>query len=432
LYKMAAYGVQNGFSKCDDDIRELTKLIASLICGTSRKTVNLAKTELKRQQILKGANYLRKEINMDMVNQLVSNVNACITAAEAIASIRQDNEKLCGKLEESQQVLKEIKEALSNVADGTSKNAAEYQVKIFEALMDWRSAVSRYNCFTDDIVKLRGALDQAKEWQKLTATVRKQAKRNEDYYEYTEDMDDISFIVSAAGYAERTEGMREHLADFRKQTELIYSAEALRGELDKMQAEYNKTREEINNRLAEIKTESEETLIKYQNGEIDAISADVRVSTLEDEAADLNEQLKNVQEDFTYDAQDLKLRIRDAQSGSGIREKIAKNFEGFVNRLEAYRNTDPAMFVLLCSRINFNDVYDTMTGRLSDSEIEGVYVSVETIMRETEADRSRQKKNLKSFESIHDKMFAKRRQEERVLREEEEARRQKLREQRVA
>ncbi|MCM1236654.1 MAG: hypothetical protein NC489_41790, partial [Ruminococcus flavefaciens] len=254
LYRMAAYGVQNGFSKCDDDIRELTKLIASLICGTSRKTVNLSKTELKRQQILKGATYLRKEINMDMVNQLVSNVNACITAAEAIASIRKDNEKLCAKLEESQEVLREIKQALADVADGTSKNAAEYQVKIFEALMEWRAAVSRYNCFTDDIVKLRGALDVAKEWQKLTATVRKQAKRNEDYYEYSEDMDDISFIVSAAGYAERTEGMRDHLADFRKQTELIYSAEALRGELDKMQAEYNQTRESINNRLAEIKT----------------------------------------------------------------------------------------------------------------------------------------------------------------------------------
>ena len=426
LYEIAFYGVQNGFSKCGNDIYELTKLIASLISGTSRKTPNLAKIEEKRQQILKKANYLRKEIDMDMLNQLNGNLNACITAADSIISIRPDNQTLCDKLTESKKVLEEIKETLSHAADVTSKNAAENQVKIFEALMDWRDAVSRYNCYTDTVDGLRRALDAAREWQKLTATVRHNAKRNVDYYEYSENCDDISFIISAAKYAERTDGMRDHLNDFRNQTTKLYSAEALQGELDKMQKEYLAQRDSANARLAEIKEQTDSVLFAYQNGELDAVEADMKVADLDDEAADIEEQLKTAQEDFSYETQDLKSQIRDAQDGSRVRDKIAKNFEDFVKRIEAYRSTDPAMFVMLCERIDFNGVYDTLTGRLTDTQIDEVYITVETVIREAEEDIRRQRRNLTGFNTINDRMREKRRQEERILREQEAARRQRI------
>lgn len=429
LYTLTGFGIRYGFSKCEEDIRALTKLVASLIAGTSRKAVNLAKTEAKRQQILKGANYLKKEIDMDMLNQLTDNLNDCIAAAEAISIIRKDNEPLCQKLSESKETLEKIKETLSNVADATSTAAAEYQVKIFEALMDWREAVSRYNCYTDTVEGLKGALKEAEEWCKLTSTVRHTAKRGKDYYEYGENFDDIGYIISAARYAERTEGMRGHLNDFRAQTDLLYSVSSLQEELEKAQSEFIAKREQINNRLAEIKEETDATLFKYQNGEIDAVIADMKVADLDSEAAELDEELQNAQEDFGYEQQDLKIQLRDAQDGSRIRDKIAKNFEGFVNRLEAYRNTDPAMFVMLCSRIDFNGVYDTLTGRLTDKDIDEVYVKVETVIRETEEDLKRQRKNLVGFNAINDRMRENRRAEERVLREQEEERRRKLKEQ---
>ena len=353
MYTLAAYGVNYGFGKCDEDIKDLSKLIASLVAGTSRKTVNLVKTEAKRQQILKGANYLKKEIDMDIVNQLNGNLNACIDAADAIATIRRDNASLCAKLEESKSVLEEIKETLSHVADASSKTAAEYQVKIFEALMDWREAVSRYNCYSDTVDGLKGALKEAKEWQKLTSTVRHKAKRGVDYYEYRDDMDDVGLIIRAAKFAERTDGMRDHLNDFRNQTALLYSAEALQGELEKAQKEYLDERNSINARLGEIKEETDSLLISYQNGEIDAVTADMKVGDLDDEAADLQERLSNIQEDFEYESKDLKVQIRDAQDGSRVRDKIAKNFEDFVKKIEAYRNTDPAMFVILWTSTAF-------------------------------------------------------------------------------
>lgn len=425
MYTLAAYGVNYGFGKCDEDIKDLSKLIASLVAGTSRKTVNLVKTEAKRQQILKGANYLKKEIDMDIVNQLNGNLNACIDAADAIATIRRDNASLCAKLEESKSVLEEIKETLSHVADASSKTAAEYQVKIFEALMDWREAVSRYNCYSDTVDGLKGALEEAKEWQKLTSTVRHKAKRGVDYYEYRDDMDDVGLIIRAAKFAERTDGMRDHLNDFRNQTALLYSAEALQGELEKAQKEYLDERNSINARLGEIKEETDSLLISYQNGEIDAVTADMKVGDLDDEAADLQERLANIQEDFEYESKDLKVQIRDAQDGSRVRDKIAKNFEDFVKKIEAYRNTDPAMFVILCERVDFNGVYDTLTGRLADKDIDEVYITVETVIRETEEDIRRQRKNLTGFNKINDKMREKRRQEERILREQEQARRER-------
>lgn len=426
LYDMAAYGVNYGFSKCEDDIKELIKLISSLIAGTSRKEVNLAKTDKKRVQIVNDAKYLRKEIDMDIINQLTGNLNDCITAADAIMSIRKDNETLCQKLADSKAVLEEIKEVLSHVADATSRNAAEYQVKIFEALMDWREAVSRYNCYSDTVEGLKKALEEAKEWQKLSATVRKNAKRGVDYYEYHDDCDDVGFIIHAAKFAERTDGMREHLADFRNQTNLLYSVEALQGELDRVQKEYLSERDRINNRLSEIKNETDSVLFAYQNGETDAVEADMKVADLDDEAADLEEQLKNLQEDYNYESQDLKLQLRDAQGGSRVRDKIAKNFEDFVKKIEAYRNTDPAMFVILCERIDFNGVYDTLTGRLSDKDIDEVYISVETVIREAEEDIRRQRRNLSGFNKINDRMRENRRKEEKILREQEDARRQRL------
>ncbi|MCM1545877.1 MAG: hypothetical protein NC033_02460 [Clostridiales bacterium] len=426
LYRMALYGVNYGFSKCEDDIKELIKLISSMIAGTSRKVVNLAKTDKKRVQIVNDAKYLKKEIDMDILNQLTGNLNDCISAADAIMTIRKDNETLCQKLADSKAALEEMKEVLSHVVDAQSKNAAEYQVKIFEALMDWREAVSRYNCYSDTVDGLKRALDVAKEWQKLSATVRKNAKRGVDYYEYKEDCDDVGFIIHAAKFAERTDGMREHLNDFRNQTTLLYSVEALQGELARVQNEYLSERDRINARLAEIKTETDSVLFSYQNGETDAVEADMKVADLEDEEADLNEQLKNLQEDYNYESQDLKLQLRDAQGGSRVRDKIAKNFEDFVKKIEAYRNTDPAMFVILCERIDFNGVYDTLTGRLSDKDIDEVYVSVETVIREAEEDIRRQRRNLSGFNKINDRMRENRRHEEKILREQEEARRQRL------
>lgn len=433
LYKIAAYGMQSGFSKAaEDDIKELTKLISSLIAGTSRKAVNLAQTEDRRQQILKKANYLRKEINMEMIEQLTANLNACVNAADSIMIIRKDNESLCAKLNESKEVLQEIKKTLSDVADATSKNAAEYQVAIFEALMDWRDAVSRYQCYTDTVDGLRGALDKAREWQKLTQSARHAAKMNVDFYEYHDDCDDISFIISAAKYAERTEGMRDHLNSFRTQTKQLYSVETLQTELTAVQEKFFAQRDQINNRLAEIKEETDKVLAAYQNGEMDAVAADVKVSDLDGEAADLQDELADAQEDFGYETDDLKAQIRDAQSGSKVRDKIAKNFEDFVKKIEAYRDTDPAMFVMLCSRIDFNGVYDTLSGRLTDKQIEEVYTAVETVIRETEEDVKRQRRNLTGFNAINDKARERRRQEERVLREQEAARRARLQERRAS
>ncbi len=430
LFKLTLFGVQYGFNKCGDEIYDLTKLLSSLIAGISRKEVNLARTEEKRLQIMKRANYLRKEINMDMVYQLTANLEDCVRAADSISIIRKDNASLCARLSESKEVLLKIKEALSNVADGTSKSAAEYQVKIFDALMTWRDAVSRYNCYTDTVEGLRDALKQAEEWGKLTATVRHGAKRNVDYYEYREDFDEINYIISAAKYAERTDGMREHLNDFRNQTAQIYGADTLKKELEKTQSDYLAERDRLNNRLEEIKRETDEILAKFQNGETDAVTADMKVSDLDGEAEDVKEELANAKEDFDYETEDIRAQIKDAQDGSRIREKIAGNFEKFVNRIEAYRNTDPAMFVMLCGRIDFNGVYDTLSGRLTDKQIDEVYVTVETVIRETEEDIKRQRKSLTGLNAINDKVRERRRQEERILAEQENARRERLKGQR--
>lgn len=432
LFTIASYGVQNGFGSCRDEIRDLTDLVAKLLNGTKRVNVNFDKTEKKRQQILKHATYLRKEMNMDMMNQLTGNLDACISAAEAIITIRSDDPTLCGKLEESKQVLTEIKTALGDVVDVTSRDAAEYQARIFEALMDWRESVCRYNCYSDTVDGLKGALEKAKEWQKLSATARNRAKPNEDYYVYDEKYDEISYITSAAKYAERTSGLHRRLADFNKQTEYLYSVEARKSELENLRREYLDNRGKITSRLAEIKNETNSLLIQYQNGELDAVTADVKVGELDEEAAELNEQLKELDEDYEYDYRDLSEEVKNNGDDAKVRNKLAKSFETFIKKIEAYRDTDPAMFVMLCSRINFNDVNDTLAGKLSADQVDEVFITVDTIIRQTEEDIKKQRKNLVGFNSINFARRERRREEERVLREQERERRESERERRAA
>lgn len=432
LFEIVTYSVQNGFSKSADEIKELTKLIASLIAGTSRKQINLAKTEEKRQQILKRANYLRKEIEMEMLNELNKNLDACIAAAEAIMIIRKDNERLCGRLTDSKSLLEEIKNVLANAADLTSKEAAAYQVAIFEALMEWREAVSHYNCFSDTVDLLKGALEQAKKWQQLNRTVRHKATMNEDFYEYPENCDDIPLIISAAKYAERTEGMREHLDEYKNQTALLYDVEGLRKEAAELQQNYNVRRDEINARLAELKKQHDSVMYSYQNGEIDLVTADMKLNDNEQEQADLEEELANLKEDYDYDMEGINLRLSNAQGGSRTREKVAKYFEDFVKKIEAYKTTDPALFVTLAKNIDFNGVYDTLTGRLNENEIDEVYTKIEVIISQTEADMRRQRGSLTKFRHIDETVRQNRREEERVLREQEQAHRQRMREERAS
>lgn len=431
LTAITRYGMQEGFSRCEDEIRDITKLIASLIAGTSRKQINLAKTREKHQQIKKEATYLRREINMSMLDELMKNLNACISASNAIAEIRKDNQSLCDNLEKSRDILKQIKEKLENAADVTSNSAAEYQAEIFNGLLDWREEVSHCHCYSDTVENLEKLVETADKWQKLTkaATRLNKAKADKDYYVYEhgdQKWDDLDQIISAARFAERTGGLRSDLNAYRNQTKSQYNVEGLREELTKLQTDFFEQRDRINGRLNEIKKESDAVLFSYQNGETDAVSAESRLSILDDEKADLEDELADAQTYFNDDSRDLSLKISDAQSGSRVRDRAAKRFEDFIKQVEAYRENDPAMFVTLCERLDFNKMYDTLTGRMSEKEADDVYVQMEVVIGEVGADLKRQRDNLRVLDRINDRQRGKRQQDERVLREKEEERRRKL------
>ncbi len=257
--------------------------------------------------------------------------------------------------------------------------------------------------------------------------MRKKAKAGEDYYEYNGEYDDIELILGAARFAERTDGLRGHLSAFKKQTDLMYSVSALEDKKKQLTDKLNGQKEDLEKRLAVNKGEYDSLMYQYQNGTIDSVEADKKMSRLEDEQDYISEQLQNLQEDYDFEVEGIDLDLQDARSASGVRDKIADNFEKVISKIEAYKSMDPAMFVMLAERIDFNGIYDTLTGRLDDNETAAVYGKVETVIRETEEDLARQRKSSKRFDRINQKTRDRRREEERVLREQEEERRARMR-----
>ncbi len=423
LFRLTAFGMQEGFSKCEDEIKDLTKLIASMITGTSRKTVNLAKTREKHQQIIKDATYLRREINMSMIDEVMKNLNACIAAADAIAEIRKDNVSLCNNLAKSKDILTQLKEKLSNVADVSSTAAADLQAEIFNGLLDWREQVSHCHCYSDTVENLGKTLDTADKWLKLTKAVSRfsKAKAGSDYYVYDQGekkWDDIEQIVAASRFAERTEGLRSDLASYRNQTKNQYDVDALRAELTRLQSEFFAHRDTINARLSEIQQESDSILISYQNGEIDAVTSVSSMKILNGEKADLEDELAEIQQYYNDDSRELNNKISFANGDKRVRNRLADRFENFIKQVEGYRESDPALFVLLCEQLDFNDMYDTLSGKLSESEATDVYTKMEVVIEQIGNELQKQRKNLRVLNRINARQHQK--NEERVLQDREE------------
>ncbi|MGN1103998.1 MAG: hypothetical protein ACI4QI_03900 [Candidatus Coproplasma sp.] len=423
LFLMAQYGLQNGFGKVEPAIKKISSFIAKLLNGTKYKIVNLTDMEAKRQKILSGLGNLNGGINMDMKNQLMKNLEDCIAVSDAIVSFRGDNESLCNAIAESKKILLEIRDELGNVADVLSKQAANYQAEVFDILMDWRRDVSRYNCYTDNIQSLREALSKVKEWGKLTAAVGRfgRAKEKTDYYVYNPKYDDICGIIKAAPYAERTRGLRTAIATYRESTAYLCDVGRMSEELKTLEQNLASEKQRIQTRLAELSAEYDKATTDYQNGVIDATTADRKCSACEDEYASYEDELKELEDDYTERIAELRTDIHDAESDSRIRAKLADEYEKTINMIERYRNADPAKFVLLCSHINFNVMHDTLTGRATADSKNELFTNIQAITDVVEQEITEQRRVAAELEGIR-KQAKQKSHEQLIIDKEREAR----------
>lgn len=429
LFRLAEYGVQFGFGKVKGKIKEISDLIAPLISGTSYVFVSLKDTETKRLKILKGVEELNRSINMDMKDQLMKNLDDCIAVADAITSFRGDDKELCENLAKSKAVLLSIKSELENVADVSSREAAECQARAFEILMDWRKAVSRYQCYSDSVKGLDAALEKVKEWRSRTSVGRGRAKADEDYYTYDPKYDDVSGIVSAAHFAERTKGLKNMLVNYRNSTALLYNVAQKKAMIQEAESGYFAERDRLNARIKELSDESDRVLTMYQNGEMDAVVADAKCSDYEAEIARCEDSLQAETEDYEYRISGLRQDLADAEEATRIRNRLAQSFEDFVQTLDTFRITDPAKFVLFCSRLNFEDVYDAFSGRLSAERTSELFTTIQAITTVVENEIITQRRTAREFVAIRDRSRAA--QREKLLEEQEREKRARERNQPV-
>lgn len=405
LYLMAQYGIQNGFGKVSGAIKKISDFIAQLLNGTKYEIVNLTKMETQRQKILSGLGDLNGGINMNMKEELLKNLEDCIAVSDAIVSFRGDNAKLCEKLTESKAILEQLRTELDNVVDVLSVDAGNFQAAIFDILMDWRKAVSNYNCYSDNVQSLRQAISIAKDWGKLTQTVSRfnRAKEERDYYLYSPDYDDICGIIKAAPFAERTEGLRTAVTAYRENTAYLCDVESLKAKKQDLEDKLKSEEERIQRILQDLSNEYDQTVVAFQNGALDATTADRRCSDCEEEYARYEEELKDIKQDYSERISEIHDEIYQAGVDSRVREQLAGEFERVINMLERYRNTDPAKFVLLCSRVDFETMHDTLTGRASDNSRNELFTNIQAITNVVDQEVNEQRKVAAELTDIRKK-----------------------------
>ncbi|MGN1373295.1 MAG: hypothetical protein ACI4VK_04535 [Candidatus Coproplasma sp.] len=382
LFLLAQYGMQNGFKSVSKKILQLTDYIAKLLNGTKYKSVNLAKMETERSKLMGSPAKVKEGINMDMKDVVLQNLNDCIKVTESILSFRSDNQTLCGRLNESKEILLQIRAELENVSDVMSKQAGEYQVDVFNILLDWRADVGLYQCFTENVESLRGALAKVKEWSKLTKAVSfwNKAKAGEDFYDtYNPQVDDIYGIIKGSSYAERTDALRTSVAEYREHTRKLNDVEGMRADLAALKNEHAAETDRINASITAINNEMKEVIVAGMNGELDQATVDRRCTAYEDQIADYQSELAEVNEDFNSRIIELNEEIQFAGSDTRIRDDLAREFDKVIKRLENYRTTDPAKFTLFCSRIDFTTMLKMLSGRASQESVSELYTSIQAI-----------------------------------------------------
>ena len=350
--KLAVRAVNGDFgAKEREAVADLVRLALKL--SDKKAAAKLVKYSDQREKIIESVRETeRREGKMDIREETLKFIDLTRRGTEVIR--RMDvGDRLGALFDESIGLLGEIRTAVEDTWDNSTKSAADLAGSVTDEIVAFQKKLSVYTCDADAVEGLRRALARAKEWQKLnTAAKRGRDIADDKYIDQKVGFTDpynIGNIIESEKHIENIYIFRDTLKRFNEDTERMCGTDALEEE-----------RGRLYRRSGEIEKELDSLTVQYMNGEMSAEECDGRSSDLEEEKADIAAEI----EDCRYEI-DSKTEMRK------MREASSKEFAKLSEKIMQYEH-DPSMLSILAENVDFAELCGALLGRMNGSEIKAI------------------------------------------------------------
>ncbi len=378
ILELCIYGVNNGFGKVKDSLRDLADIVVELTEIQDEADIKkIQKLQGQVKKIMKNKNK-QEQSQPSAREEIVKTVQTTISAIDTLLG----NVAIFGEqIVQQEEVLNEIKKkatallvALEGVCDFSSKQACECACHIMVALMNVRSHLLNAFCTNSDLAEMDAAIESASKWAQMTEEVKPKDRAEKPFPHYKED-----------GVGQLS-GAQQALNDFQRFCERLKQEESrLTDPTGKIGSRIN----EIEQQLADIRVELQGIFKEVENNGDNV--------TLQQRRAALATNIKRLQ----AEQEKLKAMLQAQQQSNKARLAILDIYKlEVLLPLQAEIDAHPANAGRLISQLDFGDIVAVLSGNYGRKNAESASMALIRVKNEALRVNNEAKEYLSQLQDI--------------------------------
>ena len=343
--KLVGFGLNNGFSSCDETIERLTTIIVN-ICKEGN-TKKLRKIDSEVQSICsENAKIMKKGTKISVIPDVEKRINSCISATKVLLKLDIANDRKV-ILEESIEKFEDLKSIINAIKVVSTTEALDFSKSIINRINSWAKEVTSnmHNIKTPAYIDL--AIDSAMSWLKLTTGLEQKAfgrsnrikEENLKDIAYLEDKDDMWIVSKSEDVLINIKIFNSNLDEFKRSQFASYDVTEEEAKVKELKSDI----EENNKRIREYVS-----LVK--NGDMVKDDAIDLIADLKDEIAEIENRINK-----------YKKEIRYKKENKRIMDHSLRALENLQATLKKYEK-QPVLLGLLGAKIDYAIITKIMQG----------------------------------------------------------------------
>lgn len=359
MLKICDAGVNSGFNgSMKSAINKLSGLIVDLTKVRENDRKAYEKCADQRDKILRSLE-LRGEEQDDSTGvkgSIKKYIQTSVKAIDTLISLNAEGNEYCTidarqiqRFAESKEKFLKLLEALSKIADVSSKDAVAYSNSIVKNILDWREDFSVRMCTADTVAKLDECLDLAEKWaQNVKIVSKRERAKGSEFIAYVND--DVGSLSECTGTLETLQVFKDRMDE--TAAEIAEDKKGLK--------EYDDELAEVKNALIALEGEKKQIAIDYKNtGDLNKANA---------AASELAKRKKELEAKY----REISAAIKSKKGQSvdiAAKEKIYLKLKTVYDKVMQYKK-DPAMLCIITNGVNFTALAKMFRGAFDQQTVE--------------------------------------------------------------
>lgn len=366
IYGLVVQGVNDGFAN-EEVIKDLMDIAVEL--DDPKKEKKLSKYKGKREDALKDIQRTKvKEGTMDIKSEVLKYIDLAEDTAKALLEMHI-TEISDQKLNESLELLKELRETVSGVWDNSTRAAMKKAEEVEDCIYEWMKCGLVTTCESEHVKQLKAAVEKAREWSTLKKAAKDRSlfgfgKKAETDRVTEEEKRSIAFEESPL-----VDRIKKTIVGVRSLKESLAAAQALydrekatnaaMSNTEALQAEIDENNAKVDKMMAEYRAMA----IRVRNGEVKPGSTEDKRITL------FAKRVKDTRDRVSLQNSQLEREIFATEQRAGIKESRLFHIGSILRELKSYAD-QPIVFAEAMKRLGIDKLQQFIAGGMSQKEYE--------------------------------------------------------------